>query len=237
MTRFTFSSFGLILVLWLVGVCYAQPNTSPASLQAAAQRPFAKPESLRSVLQDYVAKPDGAYRWQVRQERKLGAGSIVELQMVSQMWRKVEWKHQLYLIRPSSVKPNCQHAFLFITGGRWKKELEKPADETQPVDSRALPFLAFAEQVKTPVAVLLQVPHQPLFGDKYEDEIIAYTFKQFVKTGKTDWPLLLPMVKGAVRGDGHLSAIRQEQMEPATFWLYGFGCFQTRLDDVVDFGC
>src|SRR5690606_36216870 len=48
------------------------------------------------------------------------------------------------------------------------------------------------------VAVVEQVPFQPIFGLR-EDELIAYTFEQYLATGESDWPLLLPMVKTAVR--------------------------------------
>ena len=37
-----------------------------------------------------------------------------------------------------------------------------------------------------PVAILLHVPQQPIFDGKREDEIIAYTFREFLKTGDAD---------------------------------------------------
>ena len=39
-----------------------------------------------------------------------------------------------------------------------------------------------------------------ILGGMVEDEAISYTFAQFLKTGDPEWPLLLPMVKSAVRG-------------------------------------
>jgi len=60
-------------------------------------------------------------------------------------------------------------------------------------------FASIAEQFQSPVVVLKQVPQEPLFGGKVEDAIIALTFDKFLKTGDTEWPLLLPMVKSAVR--------------------------------------
>jgi PhoPQ-activated pathogenicity-related protein len=47
------------------------------------------------------------------------------------------------------------------------------------------------------VAVLGQVPFQPMFDGLREDALIAYSFDQYLKTGEPDWPLLLPMVKAA----------------------------------------
>ena len=61
-------------------------------------------------------------------------------------------------------------------------------------------FSKIANACGAPVAVLRQVPNQPLYGDKTEDTLIAYTFQQFFETKDNSWPLLLPMVKSAVKG-------------------------------------
>src|SRR5690606_14304529 len=55
-----------------------------------------------------------------------------------------------------------------------------------------------AEAIEAPVAVLRQVPFQPIF-ERREDALIAYTFDQYLRTGDGEWPLLLPMVKSATR--------------------------------------
>ena len=80
-----------------------------------------------------------------------------------------------------------------------------------------------AEQMKTPVAVLLHVPQQPIFDGKVEDQIIAHTFDQYLKTNDSQWPLLLPMVKSAVRGMDAVQqfAQRQWKLQLKTFTVAG----------------
>jgi PhoPQ-activated pathogenicity-related protein len=55
-----------------------------------------------------------------------------------------------------------------------------------------------------------QVPFQPLF-ERREDALIAYTFDQYLKTGEADWPLLLPMVKAAMRAMDATQAAAKER--------------------------
>jgi len=179
---------------------FAIGNVIVASwLVASGERLAAKePISPKEALSHYVHKPDDSYQWKVRRKGKLGPTEFVELILTSQTWREKAWRHQLFLARPSSNTEETSHGLLLIGGGRWRDSLaEAPKDDKLP--DEAMIIGAAIEQLKTPVAILLQVPHQPLFDGMYEDAIIAYTFEQYLKTGETDWPLLLPMVKSAVR--------------------------------------
>jgi PhoPQ-activated pathogenicity-related protein len=63
-----------------------------------------------------------------------------------------------------------------------------------------------------PVAILRQVPFQPLF-ERREDALIAYTFDEYLKTGEGDWPILLPMVKSAVRGMDAVQEFTQQRWQ------------------------
>jgi PhoPQ-activated pathogenicity-related protein len=58
---------------------------------------------------------------------------------------------------------------------------------------------AIASKNKAIVALIKQVPNQPLFDGKTEDELISYTLHQFKQDKDYSWPLLFPMVKTAVR--------------------------------------
>ena len=152
----------------------------------------------RGALETYLEKEDASYAWVERQVGKIGACNFVELTLTSQTWMEQQWRHQLYILMPKSVEADCSHALLFITGGDWKDADAEKKDSTEPPRDSQL-FVTLAEQLKTPVVVIRQVPFQPMFGDRYEDDLIAHTFQNFVETGNQEWPLLLPMVKSAKR--------------------------------------
>lgn len=169
---------------------------STSRLEAKESQAAAKPSP---ALEQYIAKPDATYQWTKRREGALGNGKFVELTLTSQTWRDIVWKHQLFIYRPSNIDDGSQ-ALLLVAGGTWKPELERqPAEGDAKLPGEAQVVAALAESLRSPVAVLLQVPEQPLFGGMVEDEIISHTFAQFMKTNDVEWPLLLPMVKSVIR--------------------------------------
>jgi len=155
-------------------------------------------ESASDALGKYVAQPDDSYRWIKRYEGKTNGATFVELTLTSQSWKGTVWKHQLFVIRPSEVADPAQ-AMLLIDGGAWKDELAKPVEGNYKLPAEAAILAAVAQRVKSPVAILKQVPQQPIFDGLTEDAAISYTFEKFLKTKDSTWPLLLPMVKSAVR--------------------------------------
>jgi PhoPQ-activated pathogenicity-related protein len=147
-------------------------------------------------LSHYVARTDATYTWREMGAGHLGNVDYVEIILTSQTWRDIPWKHQLFVFRPAKTDAASRQALLFIDGGRWKPEYET-APYAEPREARL--FTRLATSIRAPVAVLRQVPFQPLFERK-EDALIAYTFDSYLRTGDPDWPLLFPMVKSAVRG-------------------------------------
>jgi len=150
-------------------------------------------------LDDYVAAADENYRWRlVRTVEEKGYTAYI-IDMISQKWRSKEevnrtiWRHWLTIIRPEGAKGDT--ALLWIDGG----------SNERPAPAKADVMLAtIAVATRSVVVDLRIVPNQPLiFSDdgnrRFEDAIIAYTFDKYIRTGDSTWPLLLPMVKSAVR--------------------------------------
>lgn len=134
-------------------------------------------------LDDYVKRPEPKAGWTLKSHEQDGDLDIVCLDMVSQVWRNITWKHRVWIYR--SKKTSSDTSLLIITGGRARRE-------------RRLGAELVAASGGT-VAILDSIPNQPLFNGLREDALIAHTFLQYIKTGEKDWPLLLPMTKSAVK--------------------------------------
>lgn len=188
---------------------------------AAAPTAIAAPDSPpERALADYVAEPDSSYTWREHARYDVPGAEIVELRLISQTWRGIEWKHRLHLVKPDGVAAGARQGFLFIGGGRWRESYDTQTESELPDDAAI--FIELARRLETVVAVVGQVPFQPIFGLR-EDELIAHTFVQFLETGDAEWPLLLPMVKAAVRAMDATQAFALEawQVELDRFTVAG----------------
>jgi PhoPQ-activated pathogenicity-related protein len=152
-----------------------------------------------TALDRYVAKPDATYEWKV--VRKVEGNPLTQfvVDLKSQTWRtekdvdRTVWQHWLTIAKPA--RPGSKIAFLRITGG---------ANGAEPPQAAEAATLKLAETTNSVVAELKMVPNQPLVLHqdgvrRSEDDFIAYTWNQFLKTGDETWPARLPMVKSAVR--------------------------------------
>ena len=121
--RFVLTALGLVLV---AAVCFistettaddgavvsAPPATTAPDGSQTITPPTLTPEQTTSdsmettqtkpntILKDYLAKPDASYTW-----KKIGGGKIqgteyAELISVSQTWRKIVWKHRMFILKP-----------------------------------------------------------------------------------------------------------------------------------------
>lgn len=167
--------------------------------------------STSPALKNYVYKDDGAFTWSERGKAETDDVTVYDLALTSQKWRDMIWKHQLTLVVPKKMK-SPSTVLLFVTGGSNNKETGEP--NWNKLDSGDFKrFAQVATACQAPAAVLRQTPNQPLFGDLHEDEIISLTFDKYLDSGDETWPLLLPMVKSAVRAMDALQAFGKKDLD------------------------
>jgi PhoPQ-activated pathogenicity-related protein len=152
-----------------------------------------------TALDRYVAKPDPSFAWKMITSVRDDSATGYALQMTSQNWlttnevNRTEWKHFVLVVKPDNLAHDT--ALLFISGGN----NQKPKIPTPPKE-----LIEIAKATKSVVVELKMVPNQPLiFGndgkEREEDDLIAYTWDKFLRTGDEKWPARLPMTKSAVR--------------------------------------
>jgi PhoPQ-activated pathogenicity-related protein len=151
----------------------------------------------RADLLDYVQRPEPKFSWKLKKKIQLEAGTIYDLHLVSQVWHGIKWTHQLQVYQPNGVMPRST-MLLYNTGG------------TAGEGEMAL-GMELAAKARTPIAILFNIPNQPLFGDKSEDGLIAETFVRFMETKDGSWPLLFPMVKSVVKAMDALQAFAKNE--------------------------
>lgn len=167
-----------------------------------------EPVTPETALQRYLANNDDSYAWELRDSFELEEITGYNLLLTSQQWHGYTWRHQLTLVVPPEVKHDG--ALLFITGG--SNTDEQPNWKSKD-DDVILMMRQVALQNQAPVAIIWQVPNQPLFGDLYEDEIISYTLHQYRQDKDMTWPLLFPMVKSAVRAMDAVQEFSQQELD------------------------
>lgn len=147
-----------------------------------------------NALKSYLTNGDANYSWELKDSANLGSTKAYQVLLTSQKWRGFKWTHQLTIIIPGTVQ--YDGALFFITGGSNKDELPNWSK-----DDKLWPALGtIAIKNKAVVALIKQVPNQPFFDGKTEDELITHTLNEFRKDRDYSWPLLFPMVKSAVKG-------------------------------------
>ena len=154
-------------------------------------------------LNAYLALPDNSFRWETIEKSDTSTDQTILMELTSQTWHDITWKHYVLVVIPNKITcPN--HALLFISGSAIGK---KPSDRDKVL------IRPLAEASGMCVALLLQVPNQPLLGNFTEDALIGETLLKTLETKDTTWPLLFPMAKSAVKAMDAVQEMLQKEKQ------------------------
>ena len=92
---------------------------------------------------------------------------LTRINFTSQSWRGMDWKHDLALIEPNS---GCSD-WLYLHLG---------ASRIKPLNEDYITTLS--EKTGVTTAFISQIPNQPLFDNKKEDDLLSFTLSEYVKT-------------------------------------------------------
>ena len=179
-----------------------------------------EPHLASNDLKEFVAQKDGSFRYEIMERGTISKSRWLRLHMVSQRWHDTDWKHVIWVLAPESWidakddgpdKKQTDSAMLLISGGSWPAEWgEKSPEKMEPRGELRL-MAAAAESTNCPAIIISQIPFQPMMENRFEDALIAETFRLYLSGQGNDWPLLMPMVRAAVRAMDATQAIAEEE--------------------------
>lgn len=158
---------------------------------------YASPSKVvtpENALQSYLHNGDKSFKWELKDQLKEEGLTFYRIQYTSQTWQKIAWTHELMIMIPDDLQ--FKDALLFITGGSNKNGVPNTHKFT---DELAKEFGKMSKVNKSVIAVLWQVPNQPLYDNLTEDALISKTLHNYQNDHDYSWPLLFPMTKSAVR--------------------------------------
>src|SRR5690554_5546199 len=175
------------------------------ALQSCNAKKEITPET---ALQEYLQNNDESFQWEVTGSYESGNLDVYNLLVTSQEWREHTWRHQVAVIVPDTLSHDG--ALLFISGGSNRDEMP---NWKKPDDGNIRMMELIAQKNQAVVAVVFQIPNQPLYDDLTEDELISFTFHNFKNERDFSWPLLFPMVKSAVRAMDAIQEFGEENLK------------------------
>jgi PhoPQ-activated pathogenicity-related protein len=157
-------------------------------------------------IYQYVDRAEPDFAWELKDTTQLGENKIYRLELTSQKWQDIVWKHNLIVYEPTNIV-HKEHVMLFINGGGMDS-----VGKTPKIGDLAM-GVALANFSGARIATLHQVPNQPLMGGKKEDDLITETWLKYLETGDATWPLLFPMTKSAVKAMDALEQFSEKQFQ------------------------
>ena len=176
--------------VWLCAACFVTYWTLHAALAGESEVPL--------ELNAYLGQPDDSYEWKIAEKR---SDNALLVEVTSQTWHGIVWKHDMIVVRPKTLRFR-DSAVLFITGGRIGQK---------PGAGDWITAEMLAENTGSYVALLFQVPNQPLFDNLSEDALISESLVKAIAEKDATWPALFAMAKSAVRAmDAVQAVVKQE---------------------------
>lgn len=157
----------------------------------------------------YLDKPEPKFSWKLNSKSTTLFGTLHDLELVSQEWQGIVWSHHLQIYETTNSKPAAT-MLIWNTGGK-------------PNTGSAAFGYELSRLVQAPVAILYDIPNQPLLDGKKEDALIAETFVRCLSSHDTTWPLLFPMTKSLHKAMDTLQAYGKEAWKgsPKQFVISG----------------
>jgi PhoPQ-activated pathogenicity-related protein len=153
-----------------------------------------KPVTPETALQAYLHNSDKSFKWEIQDKSKAEGATLYRILFTSQQWRGINWNHEMTIMVPDILKYN--DALLFITGGSVNNGKPNTHEWTEELTTE---LSKVAKTNMIIVALVWQIPNQPLYDDLTEDALISYTLHNYLNDHDFTWPLLFPMTKSAIR--------------------------------------
>ncbi|HPO12949.1 MAG TPA: PhoPQ-activated protein PqaA family protein [Candidatus Hydrogenedentes bacterium] len=164
------------------------------------------------------------------------------MELTSQRWRTTEdyrivaddssvWKHHMTIVEPEEASGNT--AILYINGGNNGSSVPNPSHPSDDLEAE----MKASAVLQSVLVDLRQVPNQPIvfeedrengvdLRERTEDSIISYTYDKYLnersaggnEADYNTWPLLLPMVKSAVRAMDAVQDIYSQDLMTGAFY-------------------
>lgn len=183
-------------------------------LALTACRGNQNPVTPETALEAYIESADDVFAWEIREEFSTDKLNTAILKLTSQKWRESVWTHQLTIISPAGTPSDG--ALLYITSG----DNRNGEPKWYGSDNKDLKmFSNISARNNAVVAILSQVPNQPLYDDLFEDALISFTLHNFKEDRDFTWPLLFPMTKSAIKA---MDAVQEFSEQKLNHRIRGF---------------